>query len=326
MKKIGIALSGQAGDIISATSVFAFKDELWGADTEITWLADERYYDIFKFNPYLIVKQFPHGWQISEQDKATIYAERIAKDIADGKPAWEDLSLAKNYDGTVNQELKHQFESIKIFDQVYFPAPWQATSKRRTAQNYPLCSKKVFGVPDDFAWHPVLFHSPEERIMAKDFIDKLPPGNKIILFETYCGSQQSKLTHEMVLNSMRICEEQWGKCNFIFVSHKYLNAQPEFPENFFTETDVSAAHFTPRQAALLANYCDLFISVSSGISVASSCWGTKPYKMIQYCGSAVCGTKELAIGECVQVFSDDKADLGESEFYDALNQILNKNQ
>lgn len=325
MKKIAIACSGQAGDIMSAMSCLHFKDELWGPDAEITWFADERYFDIFKHNPYLIVKQFPHGWQISERDKQTIYAERIAKDIAEGKPAWEDLSLAKTADGLVNKEVQHMFESIKEFDQVYFPAPWQVPANRRMGINYPECSKKVFGVPDSYEWHPMLYWSLEEQLIATGFITTLPVGRKIICVESYCGSGQSKLTHEMIQETMKRCEEEWGPCNFIFVSHKYLNNNEKFPDNFFTENVVSAAHFTVREAALVANFCDLFISVSSGVSVASSAWGLKATPILQYCGSAVCGTKELANGECIQVFSDEKLPaIAENDYYNNLLALLLK--
>lgn len=323
-KQIGIALSGQAGDICSALSCLRFKDELW-PDSEITWFADERYYDLFKFNPLLKVEQFPHGWQISELDKITLYADRIAKDKAEGKPAWEDWSLVKTDDGKLNQELKHMFPSTSQFDEIYFPGPWQCPPGRKMAETYPNCSKKVFGVPDNYPWHPVLYHSPEESIAVEEFISTLPKGRKLVLTETFGGSGQSKINHNMILNALDQCDEIWEQCNFVFLSHKYLNSSygPEtFPESILSRS-VSAAHFTVRQCALLANYADLILSVSSGVTCALSCWHNKPIPILQYCGSAVCGTKELALGECVQVFTDDNPN-SEKEYYNQLNYLLEK--
>lgn len=329
MKKIGIALSGQAGDIISALSVLHYKDELWGADAQITWLADERYYDIFKFNPYLIVKQFPHGWQISEHDKNTLYAERITKDRAEGKPGWEDLSLAMTAENILNQEVRHKFPSMDEFDTCYFPAPWMLTTEQRHGINYPNCSKKVFGMNMNASWHPVLYFSEEEHNRIADFMTLNPtdnPNRKKILFETFAGSGQSKLTRDMVMATMKKCEEVWGDCVFVFVSHKFLNGNEEFPIGFFTKYNVfSASHFTVRQCALLGNYADLLISVSSGVTCALSAHEIRHFPALQFCGSAICGTKELANGEMIQVFSDGKTiEEAENEYYEQLILILNK--
>ncbi len=329
MRKIAIACSGQAGDIMTAMSVLHYKDELWGPDAEITWLADERYYDIFKYNPYLKVKQFPHGWQISEQDKNTIYTERIAKDKAEGKPDWEDLNLAKTADGKVDQTLKQNFKSIAEFDEVYFPAPWQVPANRRMGVNYPECSKKVFEVPDSYLWHPVLFFSDEERKKAEDFMTLAPsdnPNRKKVLIESFCGSGQSKITHQMIMDAMKTCEDVWGDCAFVFVSHKYLNGREEFPNEILHKPEVVfAKHFTVRQAGLLINHADLMISTSSGVTVASSHWGAKSTPILQFCGSAVCGTKELARGEMIQVFTDERPfELAEAEFKLKLIELLTK--
>lgn len=324
MKKIGIALSGQTGDIITATSILSYKDQLWGADAEITWLADERYYDVFKYNPYLKVKQFPHGWQISEHDKQTIYAERIAKDKAEGMPDWEDLSLAMTSDNTLNQENKHMFYSVAQFDECYFPAPWMIPAERRHGINYPNCSKKVFGIPMDAEWHPVLYWSDEERSEVDAFIKALPAG-KVVLVETYAGSGQTKITHQMIERALGICKEQWGECNFIFLSHKYLNGAEEFPDFSNNYKCFNASKFTVRQCGLLGNYADLLLSVSSGVTCALSAHTIRHFPILQYCGSAVCGTKEIANGEMIQVFSDGKEPVeAEKEYYEQLNFLLNK--
>ena len=48
-------------------------------------------------------------------------------------------------------------------------------------------------------------------------------AKKCVAIETFAGSSQSKLTDEMVRETMKLCKEQLGECYFIFMSHKYLN-------------------------------------------------------------------------------------------------------
>jgi len=42
------------------------------------------------------------------------------------------------------------------------------------------------------------------------------------------------------------------------------------------------------------DYADIFIGVSSGVSVATSAWGLKPTPKIQYCNSFQCSTSAMA--------------------------------
>ncbi|HRG37129.1 MAG TPA: hypothetical protein PK289_01245 [Bacteroidia bacterium] len=308
-KKVAIFLHGQQGDILEASSVLRFKDELWGEDCEITWFCQEENRDLFKFNPYLKLKQFPHGYGIPQSDMDTIYADRIAKDKADGKPEWFDLSLVKTHDNKLDIEKKHLWEPIiGSFNLGFFPAPHQMSPEQRHGLEYSLCSKKVFGLleRDWCLWHPVLYWSKEEIDNAHAIRDLILSQNKkIVLIETYCGSGQSRMNDETVKISMRLCQEKWGNCAFVFVSHKYLNNQPEFPiwlksqDNVYFDTSL-----TVRQVALFNDFADLFICISSGISVATSAWGLEPTPKFQYCGSEICSTKSIANGPFHLVTSD----------------------
>lgn len=302
--KVGIFIPGQVGDCATSMSVLKYRKEIFG-NKKIIWFINYPNADLLRYAPISEVR--PWLW--------------AGNGLKEGTPDFYPLLCNEN--NRLNKELAKEYELTADLDDGYFPAPYMLTSKQRHGLNYPNVSKKVFGVDMILPWHPVLTVSDNEYARVKIFMDDLPKGRKNIIFETFAGSGQSKLTHEMVLNAMRICEQGYGgNCNFIFVSHKYLKHQESFPDNFFTDNVFSAAKFMPRVCGQIANYCDLFISVSSGISCVSSCWGNKPVVMLQYCGSAVCGTKELALGKCVQVFSDNKPDLGEKEFYNKLKQIL----
>ena len=323
-KKVAIFLHGQNGDILEASSVLRYKDELWGPDCEITWFIQDENRDLFKFNPYLKLAQFPHGYGIPQSDMDTIYADRIAKDKADGKPEWIDLSLVKTHDNKLDMGKKQIWEPIiGSFDVGYFPAPHQLSPDQRTGIEYSLVSKKVFEVPDHNAWHPVLYWDQEERNNIHALHDLiLSKNNRIVLIETYCGSGQSRMNDETVKISMRLCHEKWGNCAFVFVSHKYLNNQPEFPtwltslDNVYFDTSL-----TVRQVALFNNVAELFICISSGISVATSAWGMEPTAKFQFCGSEICSTKSIANGP-FHLFTSDFIAEPEPIFERELKQFL----
>ena len=325
-KRIAIFLHGQSGDILEASSVLRYKDELWGDDCEITWFIQDENRDLFKHNPYLKLKQFPHGYGIPESDMNTIYAERIAKDKADGKPEWFDLSQVKTHDNKLDQTKKHLWVPvIGSFDIGYFPAPHQMSPEQRHGLEYSLCSKKVFEVPDSYEWHPVLYWDEGEINVIKAFGESVRLRcNKVIIIESYCGSGQSVIDDDLIRITMAICIEKFGRCEFLFVSHKYLNKQPEFPEWLLSRGDVFfCGSDTVRQAALLNDIADLMICISSGISVATSAWGLKPTPKIQYCGSVICSTKSIAIGGFHLVESDYKPkEQADKEFFCKLEEIL----
>lgn len=210
-QKVAIFLHGQNGDVLEASSVLHYKDELWGRNCEITWFIQDENRDLFKHNPYLKLAQFPHGYGIPQSDMDTIYADRIAKDKADGKPEWIDLSLVKTADNKLDMDKKHIWEPIiGSFDIGYFPAPHQMTPEQRHGLEYSLCSKKVFEVPDHYPWHPVLYWSKEEIDNAHAIRDLILSQNKkIVLIETYCGSGQSRMNDYTVNTALKLCMDKW---------------------------------------------------------------------------------------------------------------------
>jgi len=322
-KKIGIVAPFQNGDLITATSVLRYRDILW-QDSDIVWFCNEPHNDALKFQN-IETRYFPHGWGILANDIAGIYSERVKKDKEEGRPEWEDWSVLMNNENRLKQELKNNFSSFMDLSDAYFPVPWMLNVSQRHGISYPDCSKQVFKIPMEWEWHPVLNFSDEEADRAFDFIDKLSDGKKI-LFETFAGSDQSKLSDEMVKDTMRICNEKWPDCVFIFASHKYLRLQENFPDGWFEQENVySAADFTVRQCALIAEKCDLMISVSSGITVAASAWDLKPPPILQFCGSKVCSTLALANGKFELVTADNKSfDESKNEFMKSLEKLLNE--
>lgn len=287
--KIGIFLPGGNGDIMSAMSVLKYKDIIFG-NKDLVWFCSPVESDVLKFAPVEI---------------------RI----------WEDftkLIVNKNKDYGQYLEVKSHFKSVQDLEKEYFPAPWmyEPGDPQRAGVDYPNISKRVFGVDQSWEWHPYLYFSDEEKEMVKDFCSSLP-HSKTVMLETDSRSGQSAWNDNMTKNTMRLCREKFGKCNFIFASEKD-------DSRFFDDTGVvSCSHFTIRQSALINNYSDLFVGISSGISVSTSCWGNKPTPKIQYANTFTCSTVSLANGpiDLIEIHSIANP---EQKFYQKLVEILNK--
>lgn len=318
MNTVAIFMAGQQGDIMSALSVMRYRKELWGDDCKIVWFAAKENFDIFKYQD-IEVREFPRGFGYPQM----VYEENKKLVDAGKEPIWEDWLPLVDEKNHMNLALKNNFPSLADIDYGYFPAPHQIPVNLRHGWDYPVCSKKIFGVPDNYEWHPVINFSDEERQEANDFMKDQMPGRKVII-ESFAGSGQSLLDEAMIEKSMALCEERWVDCNFIFASHKFLRNNEKFPAYFFKQAGVySCANFTVRQCALIAEQCDLMISVSSGITVASSAWGIKQPPTIQYTGSFICSTKSLANGHFELVTYDDKSiEQSKEVFYNTLEKLL----
>ena len=195
------------------------------------------------------------------------------------------------------------------------------TPQQREGMDYPSVSRKVFGISRDKEWHPYLSWSEENKKKILDWFSVIPHRNKNIMLETFCGSGQSKWDDLMTIRTMEICKEQWGSCNFLFASHKNTGQFKDF-ENYF-----SCADFTPRETALLINYCDLFVGISAGISVVTSAWGLKPVLKMQYCGSYTCSTVSLHAGELNLIMTDAIGhEKGRIMFEKKLKEVISKIQ
>lgn len=295
--RIAIMAPGNYGDVCTAMSVLKYKDVLWPGK-EIWWFCSPEESDCLKYAPVEI-------------------------------KIWEDFSslIINKNNKSKYKELKESFTNLKEIDREYYPLPWmyEVHEPVRRGVDYPNISRKVFGVPANWEWHPMLYFSNEEREMVRDFCLSLP-HKKTIMLETGSRSKQSAWNKSMTAETMRLCREKLGKCNFIFASKQN---NPEFfddPSNgeFFDEAGVvSCSHFTVRQSALVNNYCDLFIGISSGISVATSCWGNKPTPKIQYTNTFTCSTVSIANGP-IDLIEIHALKDPEAEYYRVLRKWLDQ--
>lgn len=285
--KIGILLPGAHGDIMSAMSVLKYKDDLW-PNKDVVWFCSPPQSEVLKFAPVEI---------------------RI----------WEDFSqlIMNKYDRNHYLQIRNNFDSLKDLEKEYLPAPWfyDPQDKERNNIDYPNISKRIFGVDSKLEWHPLLHFSEQEQDMVRDFCLGLPYP-KTIMLETDCRSGQSNWNDSMTRTTISMCRAKLGKCNFIFASNTDNS-------RFIDDVGVvSCSHFTIRQSALVNNFSDLFIGISSGISVATSCWGNKPTPKIQYTNTFICSTQSLSNGpfELIECYTPN----AEQRYFHKLNEMLDR--
>lgn len=297
--KVGIFCHGQVGDLATVMSVLKYRKEVFG-NKEIIWFANYPNAELLCHAPISEVRPWP--W--------------AGNGLEPGTPDFYPLLCDDN--NRLNKELSGNYELTKDLDDGYFPATHMLTAKQRQGIDYADCARKVFGIEKEREWHPFLSWFNGEEFTVRFKSNRFKTG-KTIMIETFFGSGQSKWDDAMTVETMRICREQIGYCNFIFASHKNTE-QFKNEQGYF-----SLADFTPRVAALFINACDLFIGVSSGMSVVTSAWGLKPVPKIQFCGSKTCSTVALATGE-IELITYDGLDLEtqKEKFYTALKQMLNK--
>lgn len=304
--KIGIFLFGQAGDLATATAVLKYRKELW-PNKEIIWFCNLPNAELLKYAPIDQVRPYPWG--------------------GNGLPIGEEcfhVTLC-NSENRLNLELAKNYELTADLEDGYFPAPHMMTPQQRHGLEYPNVSKKVFGVPDDWEWHPCLEFSEEDYDLVDLFLEKVGKG-KIVCIETFAGSGQSLLDEGMITKAMTLCMAHWGDCNFIFASHKFLRGNEAFPDYLIKGYKMYwCPDFTVRQCALIAGSSDLIISVSSGITVADSCWHNRPTPILQFCGSSICSTRAIALGRFELITADERSlDTAKEEFYSKLKSLLHE--
>ncbi len=259
--KVGIFCPGMHGDMGLCTAVLKYKDVLWPGK-DIIWFTslDPTYasrLDMLKFNDAISeIREWPCGI---------------------------DFHLISN-EGILIPERRSDCESLKDLDIGYFPAPWCVLpGKKWESMHYANIPKTIYGVDPSWEWHPYLGFSDEEREMAKDFHSTLP-YKKTVMLETTLMSANFQLSDDVVRNIMAQCRVKWGDCNFIFASKIGKAGVRDYAE-FAGKGVVSASQFTVRQIALVHDYCDLFIGVNSGLTVAVSCWGSKPVPRVEQAAS-----------------------------------------
>lgn len=261
--KIGIFAPIQHGDLMTVTSVLHYRHLLW-PDKEVVWFANEPHADALRYGDVEVRPCLPE-WVLGTT-----------------------LGL-KNEHNRLCQQRKQAFALIQDLEDGFFPVPWMFAAEQRQGVPYPRVSKRLFGIDDGRPWHPVLHFSAEEREQVRDFCSSLP-HLKTIMLETEAVSGHSAWNDDLTRRTMRLCREVLGACNFVFASRVDCS---QFVDD---EGVASCGHLTVRQASLVNDYSDLFVGVSSGISVSTSRWGARPTPKVQYCGSRICSTVDLAVG------------------------------
>jgi hypothetical protein len=291
--KIGIFLPGLNGDIMSAMSVLKYKDTLWPGK-EVVWFCGERFREVLNHNDAIAeVRHWPEGWKLPE--RCVLENQRIASGESKDLP-WADFSILLDSENRLNAR-KHEFESTKDLDEGFFPTPWMMSLEQRHGIDYPNISRKVFRADSSWEWHPYLGFLDEEREAVRAFAATFPHP-KTVMLETNFTSGKSHWDDDLTRQTMALCRQKLGKCNFIFACAGDYS-------RFTDDAGVlNCNNFTVRQTALVNNYADLFIGISSGISVATSCWGNKPTPKLQYCGSFIMSTYSLANGPMELVVAD----------------------
>ena|ERR1700677_756549 len=289
--KIGIFLPGRNGDIMQAMSVLKYKDVLW-PDKDVVWFCGSNdfpeFRDVLKHNDAISeIRDWPLGWGLSERCKL----ENIDA-AAKGKPLWADLSVLMDSNNHLDKSRKHEFESTKDLEEGYFPGTWMVPLDHRRGVDYPNVSRKVYGVDPSWEWHPYLGFMDEEKERVKEFCLTLPHKKTIMLETDFCSGSSPFLNDDLLVKEiMSSCRQKLGACNFIFAC---AGDNSRFVDDAGV---VSCAQFTVRQSALVNNYSDLFIGVSSGLSQSTSCWGNKPTPKLQYCGSFIISSATIALGD-----------------------------
>ena len=293
--KIGIFLPGRNGDIMQAMSVLKYKDVLW-PDKDVIWFCGNTpFRDVLNHNDAISeIRHWPEGWKLAER----CVLENLTA-ASKGEPLWADFSVLLDSNNRLDQGRKHMFDSTKDLDEGFFASTWMMHADRRPGVDYPNVSRMVFGADPSWEWHPYLGFSDEEREAVKEFCSKLP-HKKTIMLETDFASGISPWDDDLTRQTMSLCREKLRACNFVFAS------APDNSKFFDDAGVVSASQFTVRQTALINNYSDLFIGISSGISQAVNCWGNKPTPKLQYCGSFIMSSVSIANGPFELVVKDPK--------------------
>lgn len=276
--KIGIFLFGQVGDLATAMSVLRYRNDLWPGK-QIIWYANWPNADLLRYAPINEVRPWP--W--------------AGNGLPVGTPDF--YPLLSNENNRLDLTKAGQYELTADLEGGYFPAPHMVTPDKRHGLDYPNVSRKIFGVDPSWAWHPVLSWSEEEKAHVERKATAMPLQRNVMI-ESFYGSGQSRWDDMFTVRTMEICREKWGHCNFLFASHKNTEQFKDFGGYH------SLAKFTPRQAALWINHCDLFVGVSSGMSVVTSAWGLRATPKIQVCGSHTCSTVSLSLGEISLITGD----------------------
>jgi hypothetical protein len=275
--KIGIFAASQVGDIITATSVFKYKDELWPGK-DIVWFCDARFNDALKFSPVSEIRPY------TGDSRGTVPNYQELKRNSGVGPGMNRLDLAK----------AKNHPSVSDLDDGYFPLPWMLErAEQRAGIVYPQISQRIFGVDLSRPWRPVLGFSDDERTMVSEMMSRLPYPRTVLIENSPCA--YSAWNDDLTRLVQIMCRNRWGPTNFFFASggHRSGNDMSRF---FDDPGCISGSDLTARQIALVNDHCNLFVGVAGALTFATSCWGAKPTPKLIYTGSQTFGAHYVANG------------------------------
>ena len=188
-------------------------------------------------------------------------------------------------DWKLDQKKKSLYEITSDLDEGYFVMAYLLLTNR--PKNLELnhlseCTRYLFGLDNSYQWRPVITFSSDDEKKINEFTSKIQMQRKNIMLETHHKSDQSKWNVDMTMKTLKICRKKFVNCNFFFASD--VQSAILGDDIYFCED------LTLREISLLHDRCDLFIGVSSGISVAVSTVKNKLVPKIQYCADYWCST------------------------------------
>lgn len=298
--KVGIFAPCQVGDVITTTSVFRYRDQIWPGK-EIVWFCEGHSTDALKFAPVLEVRPW------SAQDYRSL---KINSGVGPGMNRL-DIDRAKQWPSTADIEVG------------YFPLPWMLeTVEQRHGIPYPQISQKIFGVDLSQPWRPCLNFSNEERDMVRGMMAALPHKRTVMFENSPCV--YSPWNDDNTNMTMAMCRSHWGEVNFVFASGG--NRSGNDMTRFFDRPGcISASHLTARQVSLINEYCDLFVGVGGALTFCTSCWGAKPTPKLIYTGTEIFGVRGIANGRIEVVAIDQHRHhkpTGDNDFRAKLARLL----
>lgn len=160
------------------------------------------------------------------------------------------------------QRLSASASESKKFSAVIPPtAIWFLENKHNLLRTQQYLLARGYPVGDI---RPDLYISTEEIDICTEFMSRYKGGPKFMV-ETFKYSGQSAFNVEWLNYTVQYVTEKWPKAwFFIPCSAKELDCVPKHPQI------VPIQQFTIRQCGFLVNFCDCFLSCSSGVSHACS--------------------------------------------------------
>jgi len=282
MPRIGIYAPWASGDAILSTMALKYKGHFWPGHCHLVWfvLPEKRHShaasaDIVAHQP--LVDEV----RIASEPSSEVIKLRVGhRTNSQGHP----LSVKKP--AGLMAETHKRMKSFADLHYCYFPAPWANCDRLQGL--FALASNAVFDYPEPP--HPCLEYSPEEDESASRFVASLPHARSVML-ETRCGSNQSNWTNETTKVVMDACRRELGPCNFIFAS-------PGSSQGHQADCVAECGGFTIRQCIPIYNRCDLFVSTSSAVAIATCSWSASPgVKRVDYTNNPLITTRPIARGQ-----------------------------